>query len=179
MYYRGMPENRTELTKDILLAVAAVGGVMIVALTAPGLLKVLIPLVKKYRRRTLYPSRVRYKLDTLKRQGLVNISESDGKTRISLTKAGRTRILEYEVDTMEIPKQVPWDDQWRFVIFDIPEKKKLARNVFREKLRALGFVKVQQSVWRHKYPCRSQIEFLVRLYQIHRYVDLIEGRQTL
>ncbi|MFH0905552.1 MAG: hypothetical protein V1826_02420 [bacterium] len=168
-----------ELTKDILLAVAAAGGVMIIALTAPGLLKVLMPLVKKYRRHTLLPSRIRYKFDSLKHRGLIDVSEQGGKTKIQLTQAGRTRVLEYQAGEMEIPKQTPWDGKWRFVIFDIPEKKKLARNVFREKLRALGFVKVQQSVWRHKYPCRTQIEFLTHLYHIHQYVDLLEGSQIL
>ena len=179
VYFSHMRGRRWELTKDILLTVAATGGFMLIAMAAPGALRIFAPLIKKYRRGAFTPAHFRHKLHCLHDQGLINISETGGKTRISLTKAGRTRILEYEVDTMEIPKRVPWDGQWRFVIFDIPEKKKLARNVFREKLRALGFVKVQQSVWRHKYPCQSQIEFLVRLYQIHRYVDLVEGKQTL
>ena len=174
-----MSDNRAGLTKDILLAIVATSGVMIIALTAPGLLRVLKPLIKKYHRDTLLPSRIRYKLDSLKHQGLITIGEQDGKTKIRLTQAGHTRVLEYQADEMKIPKQTPWDKKWRFVIFDIPEKKKLARNIFREKLRVLGFVKVQQSVWRHRYPCRPEIEFLTHLYQIHRYVDLLEGKPTL
>jgi len=168
--------KKLNLTKDILLRVAAAGGFMIIALAAPGAIRILGPFAKKYLKDTLYPSRMKKKFKSLKDQGLVTIGEQDGKTKIILTKAGKERILEYEVDDMQIKKQTPWDKKWRYVFFDIPEKKRNARNVFRFKLRELGFRKIQQSVWRHKYPCRREIEFLTNLYEINRYVDMVEGR---
>jgi len=119
------------------------------------------------------------KFKSLKDQGLVMIGESEGKTRITLTKTGQQRILEYKADEMEIKKQTPWDKKWRYVFFDIPEKKKVARNVFRAKLKNLGFKQVQKSVWKHRYPCEDEVRFLARLYELSRYVNLVEARDLL
>ncbi|MFH0905315.1 MAG: hypothetical protein V1826_01160 [bacterium] len=80
---------------------------------------------------------------------------------------------------MQIPRQDPWDGLYRFVMFDIPERKKLSREVFRGKLIQLGFEKIQQSIWRHRYPCAKEIEFLTHLYGIARYVDVVEGKKVL
>ena len=170
-----MVKKRSTLTRDILAAVAATGSLMVVVLTAPSLPRTLGQLLNKYQRNSLAPSRIKQRLRDLQRQHLVDISEQGNRTKIRLTKAGRVRVLEYEADDMVIPKQTPWDGQWRYVIFDIPEKNKLARNVFREKLRMLGFVKIKKSVWRHKYPCSPEIEFLTHLYQITRYVSVLQG----
>lgn len=40
-----------------------------------------------------------------------------------------------------------WDGLWRLVIFDIKEIKKKMRDLFREKLKELGFAQLQKSVW--------------------------------
>lgn len=171
-----MKENKLDLTKEILLSVAAAGGFMLIALVAPGVLQVFAPLAKKYHRQALYPSRIKRRFKSLKKQGLVMIGEHNGKTKITLTKAGRQKILEYKVEELEIKKQAPWDKQWRYVFFDIPEKKRSARDMFRSKLNELGFKKIQQSVWRHRHPCHQEIQFLAHLYGIDRYVSLVEGR---
>lgn len=168
--------NRLSLARDILLAIAISGGVLTIALVAPGILQIFGSLVKKYGRDNFYPSRVKTRFDSFRSRGLVTISERGGETTIRLTKAGKKMALSYQVDEMEIKPQKHWDGKWRIVFFDIPEKKASARNVFRDKLKELGFEKVQHSVWRHQYPCRNEVEFLVNLYEIDRYVELIEGR---
>jgi phenylacetic acid degradation operon negative regulatory protein len=159
-----------------LLAVAISGGVLTVALVAPGIIQVFGPLIKKYGRSNLYPSRVKTRFNSLRSQGLVTISEREGKTTIRLTKAGQRKVLSYRADELAIKPQRHWDGKWRLIFFDIPEKKAVARNAFRDRLKELGFERVQYSVWRHRYPCRDEIEFLVNLYEIDRYVELIEGK---
>ena len=106
---------------------------------------------------------------------MITISEQNDKTKITITQKGKTKVLEYQADQLVIKKQSPWDKKWRVVIFDIPEKKKSAREIFRKKLLNLGFEKIQHSVWRQKYPCLNEIEFLANLYQIRPHVNLIEG----
>lgn len=55
-----------------------------------------------------------------------------------------------------------WDERWRIVIFDIPEKEKKARDRLREKLRELGFGMIQESVWLTPYNVAKDIrDFLV------------------
>ena len=169
-------KERLNLAKDILIAIAVLGGVMVIAVVTPNAFSILSPFIKKYKKSALKPNYIKRKFTSLQKQKMIYISEQNGKTKITLTKKGRLKVLEYQVDEMEIKKQKIWDKKWRVVIFDIPEKKKLARNVFRQKLMNLGFEKIQQSVWKHKYPCNKEIKFLAHLYEITPYVELIEGK---
>ena len=40
-----------------------------------------------------------------------------------------------------------WDGKYRIVFFDIPEKDRAARDLLRAKLKEIGFVGWQKSVW--------------------------------
>lgn len=54
-----------------------------------------------------------------------------------------------------------WDGKWRIVIFDIPEKRRIARDVLRQRLKSWGFVPWQQSVWVTKKNCTKPLrEFI-------------------
>jgi len=169
-------KERLDLAKDILVSLVALGGVMMVAVAAPNALQLLNPLFKRYQKRTLKPSYIRQKFLDLEEKGLIRLSEKGDKTRIALTERGREKILEFQVDQMEVDIPLRWDGKWRLVIFDIPEKKKHEREIFRQKLKELEFEMIQDSVWRHKYPCHKEIEFLAHLYGIYPHVDLIEGK---
>lgn len=168
--------HNLNLTRDILLAIVVLGGVLTITIIAPNAFLVLSPFIKRYKKNSVNNSILRRKFKNLKDNGMILISEKDEKTKITLTKKGREKVLEYQVDQMEIKKQKKWDGKWRFVMFDIPEKKRLARDVFRRKLKELGFEKIKNSVWANKYPCSKEIEFLVQLYEIRPYVDLVEGK---
>jgi len=171
-------KDKLKLSLVILLSLAAAGGILTLAIAFPGALQAFAPLLKRYKPNTLKPNYLKRNLRLLEEQGLVTISEHDDKIKIQITQKGKTKVLEYEAEKLIIKKQEPWDKKWRVVIFDIPEKKKSAREIFRKKLTDLGFKKIQHSVWRQKYPCFSEIEFLANLYQIRPYVNLIEGEVT-
>ncbi|KKR22442.1 MAG: Transcriptional regulator, PaaX family, partial [Candidatus Daviesbacteria bacterium GW2011_GWB1_39_5] len=47
-------------------------------------------------------------------------------------------------------KKEKWDGYFRVVIFDIPEKHRKVRNVFRYRLKEWGFKAWQKSVWASK-----------------------------
>jgi len=107
---------------------------------------------------------------------LVDFQEkSDGTIRIVLTKEGEQHTLEYNIDEMEIKKPASWDKKWRIVFFDIPEKRRRARDALRNKLRELGFCELQKSVFVHPYPCQDEIDFIVEFFEIRscvRYGEL-------
>jgi len=169
--------EKLDLTRDILLAILALGGFLIITMMAPNAFLILTPFIKKkYKKSTIQNSKLRYKFKKLENEGMIGASEHNGKTRITLTKKGKEKILEYQVDSMKIKQQEKWDKKWRFVMFDIPEKRRLGRDVFRQKLKELGFEKIKNSVWANKYPCSKEIEFLIQLYEIKPYVDLVEGK---
>lgn len=83
--------------------------------------------------------------------------------------------LRYKLDTMIIQKPEKWDGKWRIVIFDIPEFNKQLRDTLRLKLRQLGLIELQKSVFIHPYECRNEIDFVIELYGPCRYVRFIEA----
>ncbi len=102
---------------------------------------------------------------------LVSVKESpDGTSTIVLTEKGRKRALTFNKDEMKIPRPAKWDGRWHVVIFDIPEKHKMARNSLREKLIRLGFCHWQKSAYVYPYPCHDQIDFIVEFFSVRSYV---------
>ena len=54
-------------------------------------------------------------------------------------------------------KQKKWDGRWRVVLFDIPERRRGARNRLRVFMQEYGFVRLQDSVWIYPYDCEDLI----------------------
>ena len=109
----------------------------------------------------------------LKKRQIIKIEESNGKTVIKLTEKGKKRKLQYDFDNMKISKQDKWDKKWRFIMFDIPEEKRFARESFRNKLKDLGFYQFQKSVWIYPYPCEDEVDFIAENFSIGQYINLI------
>ena len=59
------------------------------------------------------------------------------------------------------------------IIFDIPEKKKSARDSLREKLKELGCIKLNDSVWVYPYPCQEEIDFVANYWKVGKYVHFV------
>ena len=74
---------------------------------------------------------------------------------------------------MKIKKPVQWDNKWRVVVFDIPEKIKKAREAVRECLKNLGFYEFQKSVFVHPYNCKDEIEYLIEFYDLRKFIRFI------
>lgn len=111
--------------------------------------------------------RTRQLLDRFEKQKYVSVSEhADGKITVSITEKGMTRALTYELETLSMIKPKRWDKKWRIVIFDIPEKHKGIRDIFRMRLRQLGLFQLQESVYVSPYPCFDEVEFLRELYGV-------------
>ncbi len=97
-------------------------------------------------------------------------SNLDGTTTLILSENGKRRALTYQTRTMKIKPPRAWDRKWRVVMFDIPEDEREARDSLRGHLADLGFCKLQQSVAVHPFDCREEIDFLVELHDIRKYV---------
>jgi len=130
----------------------------------PGLPQVVAPLVggwEGYRR-----GRLSQTIKRFKDQKLVTIEEKNGEQIVIITKNGIVRALKYKLEEMKIRKTKIWDKKWRLIIFDIPEKKKWFREIFRERLKILGLYRLQESVYVYPYPCFDEIEFLRQIYRV-------------
>lgn len=104
---------------------------------------------------------------------LLDIVEDGDKLRITLTETGRKKILSYNLENLDIHKPKCWDSKWRIVAFDIPETKKAARNALGQKLRDLGLLPFQKSLWIHPYECKDEIDFIAEVFEVGKYVHYI------
>ncbi|MEI8103755.1 MAG: hypothetical protein WCG84_02540 [Candidatus Moraniibacteriota bacterium] len=106
------------------------------------------------------------KLVTEKRQ-------SDGSVVLQLTIEGWRQATFLQHRTMSIKKPKRWDGKWRIVLFDIPEKRKSLRDVFRRHLQKIGFRELQKSVFVFPYDCEREMLSLINLYEAKEYFRFI------
>src|SRR3989344_79007 len=66
-----------------------------------------------------------------------------------------------------------WDAKWRVVIFDIPQELHNKRNLFRNKLRLMGFYMIQKSIFVFPYPCEEELSECCKKIRVGDYVDVM------
>lgn len=114
---------------------------------------------------------LRRTLHEFKRDRLIDFKEErDGSVSIALTDKGRRFVLRFHPERLALTKPPVWDCKWRVITFDIPEKKKAAREAFRKYLTELGFYQAQRSVWIWPYECKKEVDFIVKLLEIRTHV---------
>ncbi len=104
------------------------------------------------------------------------VDNKDGTITLTLTADGEERILNYNLDTLEIKKQNKWDGLWRIVVFDIPESKKRARDALSFKLKNMGMLAMQKSVFVCPYECKDEIDFVVEFFDLKPFVRFIVAK---
>lgn len=156
-------KKRNPQTKEILTILAG-GAIIGLSFVFPALPVALVPFFidsNKYNRRG-----INHVIKRLNQQKLVEIVEEGNQAFVRITQKGRVRALRYKLSEIQVKKPKVWDKKWRIVIFDIPEKYKRMREIFRDHLKMMGFYMLQKSVWVHPYPCGSEIEFLRQIYNV-------------
>jgi len=130
-----------------------------------------LPKVWKYIDRNV----LRRLIKEFKQDRLIDFEEkSDGTIRVVLTEKGERRALRFDPERIFIKKPLRWDGKWRMIIFDIPEKKRAARDAMRIMLAKAGFRQLQRSVWVHPYECKNELDFIVEFFEIRNYVHYCE-----
>ena len=105
---------------------------------------------------------------------LISIKEnSGGQVTIILTNDGKNTAQTYKLNEINIQKQKSWDRKWRFVLFDIPNKHKKARDTLRFQLKRMNFFEYQKSVFVTPYPCFKEINFLSEFYRVKPFVRYV------
>lgn len=151
--------RRKGYLRDALLASLVISGVVLVASIAPNAFAQLryIPSMKR--------AQLRYQAKTalgrLAAQGLIVFEKRDGKNYARITPEGRRALLfEEQKASLRNKKKRRWDNRWRVIIFDIPEKRRETRDRLRIIMRDLGFVRLQDSVWVYPYDCEDLMALL-------------------
>ena len=168
-----MQKEKIKSIARCVLAVLGVAGVLTIAAVAPNsvqMLKMFGLKDKRYKTRSVYSS-----LKRMQSRRLIEITENDGQTTIRITENGRKRLLNYNFETMTVPAPKKWDGKWRIVGFDIPEKKKQAREALRNKMRELGFMVLQKSLFVLPYDCKKEIEFIGEFFGVNKHIVYAEA----
>ena len=102
----------------------------------------------------------------LRKNGLVKQEKSEeGKKLLKLTHLGKDFLGTDEV----------WDGKYRIVIWDIPEKKRRVRDLFRRKLKEWEFKNWQKSVWVSKRNVTEKLRSLIKDLEIEDWVAVVES----
>ncbi len=106
-------------------------------------------------------------LKRLRESGLIEKVKVSNDLVFKLTDAGRELISSDD--------DGKWDGKWRIVIFDIPEQKRIVRNLFRRNLKKWGFKHLQKSVWISKRNIYDKLNSYIKDLGIENWVIVIES----
>ena len=125
---------------------------------------------KKYKKRQITST-----VASLKQRKLIDyISDKNGVVNVRITQKGKSVLKRFAIDVIKITKPNKWDGNWRVVMFDLPVRFSKARNALRFKLKQLGFVQFQKSVWLYPYTCEDEIIFVADYYKVKKYIEFLE-----
>ena len=97
------------------------------------------------------------------------------KEKFLITPKGRKAIRWMQIQANTADEQ-QYKGSWIFVIYDIPERMKSERNMFRSFLKRNGFIKLQNSVFVSAFANLDDLDFVRHEYQIEKYVNFIVGK---
>lgn len=119
---------------------------------------------------SLKKSDISQALKRLREKGFIDFV--DDKTLIfRLTDSGKDQAL--WIKMREEVKE--WDGKWRLIIWDIPEKRRIARDLLRHKLKLFGFKYIQRSVWASKKNCTKVLRDYIKQVGIENWVMVVES----
>lgn len=130
-------------------------------------------LVKEIFRLNEKPKNLQSYFWRLRKQKLIEFKKEKNFHKIILTENGREIFLRFNYEELKIKNPKIWDRNFRVVVFDIPEKRKAARDTLTEKMKELGFIRFNDSVWVYPYPCQEEIDFIANYWRIGKYVHFI------
>lgn len=120
--------------------------------------------------RPLKKSALALTIKRLRENGLIDFVD-DEKLTIRLTDKGKDKALWTRMKLVD----EKWDGKWRIVIWDVPEKRRVARDLLRYKLKSLGFKQLQKSVWVTKKNCTQALRDFIKKIGIKDWVTVIES----
>ena len=160
-----------------LLKSIVIGGVVLIAVTNPYFgIRAIEALQKDLKRKNW--RKLKNSLYYLRSRGAIEaVQMPDGSFTVTATATGKKIAEKYDLENIKIIKPDQWDGYWRILSFDIPANKKLARQTLLAKLKELGFVMLQKSIWVHPFDCRKELAVITTAFEVEPYVNFIVARE--
>ncbi|RJQ26865.1 hypothetical protein C4577_02535 [Candidatus Parcubacteria bacterium] len=162
--------------KDVL-KLLAVGTVMATVLLFPGIAGVSYFLKKEEQEKWKNDKkewekynlgRLRQLLKRLQQQKVIEIKNGI----VNITEKGSKRLLKYDLDEIKLKEKR--DGKWRLIIYDISNLRKPQREMFRQTLKKLKLLKLQESVYITPFICDEEIEYLRNMFGIDKEVMILK-----
>jgi hypothetical protein len=174
LYKTAQKEKRDNQYASVkkVLTVLGIGVGIGASVVAPGILLAVKPFMDAKREEKFESWKqfnafyLKRTLKRLQKEKLVDVKEEHGKSMVILSKNGKRRILKYSLENLAIDKPKKWDGKWRLIMYDVSQKRRHMRDVFRDMLKELGFYQLQHSVWLYPYPCEDHVSFLREYYNV-------------
>ncbi|HEY4498951.1 MAG TPA: CRISPR-associated endonuclease Cas2 [Candidatus Paceibacterota bacterium] len=148
--------RKGDMQRAVLMTVAA-AGFLSMALLAPNALQALAKLgildIRGKRRKEL----INRSRDRLLDAGLLM---RDERGYLRLLPKGEAKLRQLELHDYRLKKPKRWDEKWRLLIFDIPERRRYTREKVRNTLQMIGFERLQDSAWVYPYDCEDLVTLL-------------------
>lgn len=122
------------------------------------------------REQSVKPSTIAVAISRAKKKGLIKKVEKE----YQLTQKGKFQIIGVAKNDNQ-----KWDGKWRLIFFDIPEEERYKREVFRKKLKELGFKQHQLSAWICPFDFSEEIDLIVDELEIEDFVKYLIGESIL
>ena len=153
--------TRNHNLQRVVLETVAAAGVLSLALVAPNAIQTLRKsgfLLKMRQKEIINLSRYR-----LVQNGLLDRNKEGF---LKLTPKGEEKLKQCELHDYKIKKPKKWDGKWRMLIFDVREERRILRDKIRRTLVAIGFQRLQYSVWVYPYDCEDLVTLLKADFKI-------------
>ena len=111
----------------------------------------------------------------LKQRGII---KDINRNQFIFTQQGRRWLKQSLYKYSPYLRKGPWDKKWRIIIFDIPQEKHITRIRFRNRLKLLGCVMLQKSVFVFPYPCHEEIGDIASYLEVSDYVDILTAESV-
>jgi hypothetical protein len=172
-------KERLQTAAGVALAIVATAGVIAIAAAAPNVIGAVGTIYGSAKGRK--PSFREKQEKTaqafyyLKRYGFIDIRMEQQGLVARLTNKGREKIEKLNLATLRVGKPKKWDGNWWLIAADIPTKDyRWAADLFRNKIKTMGFYPLQRTLWLYPYNPVREIEFLVEHFGIGQFVTAMQ-----
>lgn len=157
---------------EVLFELLKAGVVLASAVVAPNAVQIFAPLFRE--KRHLSEKEAKDTILYAHKAGWVEAQRRGQRSVLVLTPRGKKRADRVAFWRGGPHPQQNWDGRWRILFFDVPEKRKDARDAVRAYLRRWGFLQVQKSVWLTPWPCDEHVQALREWYVLYPHLRLAQ-----
>ena len=176
MIFSNKTRKRLGLVEKKVLLLIAAGLSLALTRSPKQYFRILKSAQKEWRK--MNQRSLREAIQRLYQSKMIDYKENeDGTITMVLSDRGQQRILKYKLEELKVKKPPRWDRLWRIIVFDIPEDKKQGRDALSLKLKTMGLLSIQKSVFVSPYECRDEVDFAAEIFEVKPYVRYILAKE--